>query len=156
MLEALPGQTDANVATPGAETSRSQAAAVGDALLGIHDRSAQVSVNVSRSAFDQLIRDLDAADNRRFQMQVSVNQVPARAAGGPVSRGEAYLVGEEGPEMFVPRQSGAIIPAPQTASMMAGGVTIQNLNVSAPAGANAHEFAMAVRDELRALERAGR
>ncbi len=34
----------------------------------------------------------------------------ARAAGGPVSAGSAYLVGEKGPELFVPGISGAIIP----------------------------------------------
>jgi len=35
----------------------------------------------------------------------------ARAGGGPVNVGGAYLVGERGPEMFVPRQAGAIAPA---------------------------------------------
>lgn len=34
--------------------------------------------------------------------------VPHRAAGGPVTRGRAYLVGENGPEMFTPTQSGHI------------------------------------------------
>jgi hypothetical protein len=34
----------------------------------------------------------------------------ARAAGGPVMAGMGYLVGERGPEMFMPRQSGTIIP----------------------------------------------
>ena len=34
----------------------------------------------------------------------------ARAAGGPVNSGSAYLVGEEGPEVFVPQSSGNIIP----------------------------------------------
>jgi phage-related minor tail protein len=34
----------------------------------------------------------------------------ARASGGPVSAGGAYLVGERGPEVFVPRSSGNIIP----------------------------------------------
>jgi hypothetical protein len=33
-----------------------------------------------------------------------------KASGGPVSAGGAYLVGERGPEMFVPRSSGTIIP----------------------------------------------
>jgi hypothetical protein len=33
-----------------------------------------------------------------------------RASGGPVSGGGAYLVGEEGPELFVPNSSGEIIP----------------------------------------------
>ena len=32
----------------------------------------------------------------------------ARAAGGPVSAGAAYLVGEQGPELFVPSANGSI------------------------------------------------
>lgn len=32
------------------------------------------------------------------------------AAGGPVSRGTMYVVGEEGPELFVPDHNGRIIP----------------------------------------------
>lgn len=32
------------------------------------------------------------------------------AAGGPVSPGKAYLVGEQGPEIFAPKMPGAIIP----------------------------------------------
>lgn len=34
----------------------------------------------------------------------------ARAAGGPVAAGKAYLVGERGPEIFQPASSGAIVP----------------------------------------------
>lgn len=34
----------------------------------------------------------------------------ARAAGGPVRRDRAYLVGERGPELFVPPSSGNIVP----------------------------------------------
>lgn len=34
----------------------------------------------------------------------------ARAAGGPVSSGSAYLVGERGPEIFAPSSSGTIVP----------------------------------------------
>ena len=42
----------------------------------------------------------------------------ARASGGPVRAGGAYLVGEEGPEIFQPTQAGTIIPRG------AGGVTV--------------------------------
>lgn len=35
---------------------------------------------------------------------------PTRAFGGPVSAGVGYLIGERGPELFLPRQSGTIIP----------------------------------------------
>jgi hypothetical protein len=34
----------------------------------------------------------------------------ARAEGGPVSGGSTYMVGERGPELFVPRTAGAIVP----------------------------------------------
>jgi len=34
--------------------------------------------------------------------------VPGRATGGPVSAGRGYLVGERGPELFVPSSSGRI------------------------------------------------
>jgi hypothetical protein len=35
---------------------------------------------------------------------------PGRANGGPVRGGDQYLVGEEGPELFVPNTSGTIVP----------------------------------------------
>jgi len=35
---------------------------------------------------------------------------PFMAEGGPVSGGQSYVVGEEGPELFVPRTGGTIIP----------------------------------------------
>lgn len=48
-----------------------------------------------------------------------------RAAGGPVSAGTSYLVGERGPEIFVPGSSGRIVPN-------GGGVSISaNYNVDA-------------------------
>jgi hypothetical protein len=36
--------------------------------------------------------------------------IPARQHGGPVQGGHVYLVGERGPELFVPQASGAIVP----------------------------------------------
>jgi len=42
----------------------------------------------------------------------------ARASGGPVSAGMSYMVGERGPEMFVPSGAGSIIPN-------GGGVSVQ-------------------------------
>lgn len=38
------------------------------------------------------------------------NGLMGRASGGPVSSGTPYMVGEKGPEIFVPRGSGTIIP----------------------------------------------
>lgn len=63
-----------------------------------------------------------------------------RALGGPVEAGSAYLVGEEGPELFMPGASGRIIPNGQT-----GGTTVhQTINISVG-------VAQTVRAELAAL-----
>jgi len=54
-----------------------------------------------------------------------------RAHGGPVTAGGAYLVGEEGPELFMPSSSGSIIPnGGTTGSASMGGVTIQGVTES--------------------------
>lgn len=37
-------------------------------------------------------------------------QMEARAKGGPVKEGQPYLVGEEGPETFVPDEPGTVVP----------------------------------------------
>ena len=36
--------------------------------------------------------------------------LPGRASGGPVTQGGSYVVGERGPELFIPNSSGTIIP----------------------------------------------
>jgi len=52
-----------------------------------------------------------------------------RASGGPVTSGRPYLVGEKGPELFVPGQSGGIVPNNQLAMAGAGGGTT-NVNIT--------------------------
>jgi hypothetical protein len=64
-----------------------------------------------------------------------VGKIPGLASGGPVSAGQAYVVGERGPELFVPASNGTIIPnlsAPSAATagtVAAAGTTI---NISFP------------------------
>jgi phage-related protein len=50
-----------------------------------------------------------------------------RALGGPVNRGTSYVVGERGPELFVPTTSGKIIP---NGGMASGGGSVINLTVN--------------------------
>jgi hypothetical protein len=51
--------------------------------------------------------------------------IGGREHGGPVSGGAPYVVGEAGPELFVPRSSGMVVPS----GGMMGGVTItQNID----------------------------
>jgi len=52
--------------------------------------------------------------------------LPGKAMGGSVSKGRPYMVGEQGAELFVPGQSGTIIP---NHKLGGGGVVInQNIN----------------------------
>lgn len=44
--------------------------------------------------------------------------LPGRANGGPVSGGNPYIVGERGPELFLPQVSGSIIPNYSAGSFM--------------------------------------
>ena len=53
--------------------------------------------------------------------------LPGRAAGGPVSSGQTYMVGERGPELFVPGRSGTIVANDK----MGGGNTSVVVNVDA-------------------------
>ena len=54
--------------------------------------------------------------------------VGARAMGGPVTAGRPYVVGERGPELFVPNRSGGIVPNHQ---MGGGSVTVnQTINLT--------------------------
>lgn len=43
------------------------------------------------------------------KIATNLNRVEARASGGPVTGGRPYLVGEEGPEVVVPRHNGNVI-----------------------------------------------
>lgn len=51
----------------------------------------------------------------------SVQGIELRAAGGPVSAGQPYIVGEVGPELFVPPASGSIVPNHALGAGAAGG-----------------------------------
>jgi lambda family phage tail tape measure protein len=57
------------------------------------------------------------------------------ANGGTVAGGSPYMIGERGPELFVPSASGTVIPTNNLASAMAGGGG-QTVNYNGPYIAN--------------------
>jgi|DEB0MinimDraft_4_1074332.scaffolds.fasta_scaffold16720_1 TP901 family phage tail tape measure protein len=71
-----------------------------------------------------------------------------RAAGGPVSGGSSYLVGERGPEIFTPMSSGNIIPNNQL-----GGRTNITINVNAGMGANGKQLGEQIVTAIKRYER---
>lgn len=57
---------------------------------------------------------------------------PGRATGGPVSAGRPYVVGERGPELFVPSSGGRIEQAGGGSRNVSVGITIQSPAPSDP------------------------
>lgn len=62
--------------------------------------------------------------------------LPGRATGGPVAPGAAYLVGERGPEVFVPTSSGRIETGAPASAGTARDVRV-SINLAAPRGTDA-------------------
>ena len=75
---------------------------------------------------------------------------PGRATGGPVSPGRPFLVGERGPELFVPTASGSVAmlgtQAPRDVRV--------SINVKAPAGTAPETLARSSRQVARAVRAA--
>lgn len=91
-----------------------------------------------------------------FSTVLSAVGLAGRATGGPVTGGRAYVVGERGPELFVPTAAGRVETLAATPAARPVAITI---NVAAPQAAtpqlmqrSANQVARAVR---QALARAG-
>lgn len=74
----------------------------------------------------------------------AITGLPGRATGGPVSPGAAYVVGERGPELFVPTTSGGIVASGGTGA--APRDVRVSITLNAPAGG----------DQAQALQRSSR
>ncbi len=77
--------------------------------------------------------------------------IGGRASGGPVMAGTPYIVGEQGPELYVPSQSGKIIPNGMGAGGGAAQTTV-DVRVSLDptlAGGTSRDLAAAMMQMLR-------
>jgi hypothetical protein len=66
-------------------------------------------------------------ENFMSNVPVLGNLFGKRAGGGPVNSGAPYLVGERGPELFVPSMAGQVVPS----YAMSGASTVNNYNIQA-------------------------
>ncbi len=106
-------------------------------IPGILERAVPGIFDPLRNAFDDVMSGiraiwdgfwsrveggLSAARNSWVGRQLGLDDasVEARASGGPVRSGSRYLVGEQGPELFVPGSSGWVLPAALTAALGGG------------------------------------
>ncbi|WP_416046675.1 phage tail tape measure protein [Cupriavidus basilensis] len=85
----------------------------GDSMVGAgaFDGAAGAAAGASASAATPLAGDyFGTAGSVSGSYAQGLFSLPARADGGPVGAGTTYLVGERGPELFKPNQSGSIVP----------------------------------------------
>ena len=73
-----------------------------------------------------------------------------RANGGPVSSRFPYIVGERGPELFMPNTSGKIVPNNQTKT---GSVNNFNITVNAGIGTNPTQVGKEIVDAIKKFEK---
>lgn len=75
---------------------------------------------------------------------------PGRATGGPVSPGRAYVVGERGPELFVPTSSGRV----ETGGHGRARDVRVNIRIDAGGGSEPQALARSSRQVARAVKQA--
>ena len=117
-------------------------------------KKTQIDVNADAAArAAQHFKDLIDSIQRNVTVYVTESvtqrtlqaQKNTRAGGGPVTAGVPYIVGEAGAELFVPSQSGTIIPN----SGSSGPVATYNITVNAPNLIGGHGAGRVIAQELR-------
>ena len=101
-----------------------------DAIMGAQSLGEALS-NVIRNMQRQLVETavmsaVGGIGNVFSNFLSGIFSAKPKAMGGPVAAGGSYLVGEKGPELFVPQQSGNIVP-----NHSLGGATNVVVNVDA-------------------------
>lgn len=121
-MEAMRGSLDTNLLSgfeqAGSVLERGLLSAIRRGSLGFDDlkRTAFNTLNeIAAQALRSGISDIFGSSGQSngigglFSNAIgSLLGLPGRATGGPVSPGQAYLVGERGPEVFVPTSSGRV------------------------------------------------
>lgn len=109
-----------------AEDTRNKVAGVGWQVAALDGQRANVVVDADTTAADwKLIGFAERLRRASGNMWWATLGIPGRAAGGPVAAGQPYIVGEQGPELMIPRSAGTIVPADRTADLRRRGRTVE-------------------------------
>ena len=138
MRRDLDGDLVAGFSRAGDVLERSLLSAIRRGSLGFEDLQATASKAIDRIAaqalklgFSQLFGPNDPVGRLLGTFVGGILGLPGRATGGSVSAQRSYLVGERGPELFVPPGDGRVVPLAQSGGAKRVDVSIQ---LAAPAG----------------------
>lgn len=99
-----------------------------DSLRGLQGQAQNAANALSGLSADQAWqRTLAAAGGNDLLARIAFSMMGnpgARADGGPVAAHQPYLVGERGPELFVPSRDGHIVPNHAMSGLQIGSVTV--------------------------------
>ena len=101
--------------------SESYEQAVEDITIKVQQKVDKMKEDAKKSGKDivvgsrlkkKIIKDMiDSGEisKKRVFLDETLESKPVRARGGPVTKGKAYVVGEEGPEVIIPHSSGNVL-----------------------------------------------
>jgi len=92
-----------------------------EVMLRITARSLEIVVGLFTAMKDAASKALDSVKTTLSGEWITKMKFGFRASGGDVRSGSPYIVGEEGPELFVPQTSGYIYSHDKTKSMASTG-----------------------------------
>lgn len=155
----LEGHFGAGVEKAGNLLESSLVRAIRTGRLGFEDLKrvalstlAEIASAAIRSGLDSIIGGLGSGGQGGGFVGVlgGLLGLPGRATGGPVSPGRAFMVGERGPEVFVPTSSGNVAPISARGSR---DIRIA-ITVNAPAGTAPDTMRRSSRQVARAVRNA--
>jgi phage-related minor tail protein len=114
---------------------------------------ADIAAASVRSGMQSLIGSIKGGGSKSeggLSSLIGTLSTPGRATGGPVSPGQAYVVGERGPELFVPTSSGRV----ETGAPGAVREVRVSISINAAAGAAPAVLAQSSRQVARAVRAA--
>lgn len=112
------------------EASRELGSALADAFKGAVLEGKKLNEVMSQLLNKLASKGIDAAFDLFFKASAGnstslfASLFTGKALGGPVMAGSPYMVGERGPEIFVPQTSGMIVPNNVASAMGTGGGTL--------------------------------
>lgn len=153
------------VGQTGAETFYAAGIAQGQAMVkGIQDALDQAKLSLANLKGEPTTGGMTTANEIKYLQSLTPTPgsaasfriaeeldklVQRRATGGPVNASQPYVVGERGPELFVPDMSGSIIPN----GAMGGSVNNFNISVNAGIGTDGAVVGRQIVDAIRKYER---